>query len=101
MVVSQPHNNYKGVLLNTDCQGDQLFGLRIKSGYKDEPGVHVTDVAKGSVADADGRIIQKDVILAVNRQYLEPPIRGIDYVTMADAMLQVNVKEKFVMLFHW
>ncbi|VDO29660.1 unnamed protein product [Onchocerca flexuosa] len=43
------------------------LGLSIV-GRKNEPGVYVSEVVKGGAADADGRLIQGDQILAVNGQ---------------------------------
>uniref|UniRef100_A0A0R3RI08 Multiple PDZ domain protein n=1 Tax=Elaeophora elaphi TaxID=1147741 RepID=A0A0R3RI08_9BILA len=43
------------------------LGLSIV-GRKNEPGVYVSEVVKGGAAEADGRLIQGDQILAVNGQ---------------------------------
>ncbi|KAI6193962.1 PDZ domain containing protein [Aphelenchoides besseyi] len=43
------------------------FGIGI-CGRKDEPGVYISEIVKGGVAEADGRLLQGDQILAVNGQ---------------------------------
>lgn len=52
-----------------DIQKKPGRGLGISIvGRKDEPGVYISEIVKGGVAEADGRLFQGDQILAVNNQ---------------------------------
>ncbi len=63
---SQIYNIFEIELVKKPGRG---LGLSIV-GRKNEPGVFVSEVVKGGVAEADGRLMQGDQILAVNGQDL-------------------------------
>lgn len=59
-------------------------------GRKNEPGVYVSEIVKGGVAEADGRLLQGDQILSVNSADVTNSIQE-DVATM----LKVNYFNSF------
>ena len=63
---TQIYNIFEVDLMKKPGRG---LGLSIV-GRKNEPGVYVSEVVKGGIAEADNRLMQGDQILAVNGQDL-------------------------------
>lgn len=78
---SQIYNVFEVELVKKPGRG---LGLSIV-GRKNEPGVYVSEVVKGGIAEADGRLMQGDQILAVNGQDLTSAMQE-----QAAAILKAN-----------